>query len=144
MKKCPKCQQEKLLTEFYKNKGKSDGLQAYCKKCWESYQCSTFHMRYDRWKANAKHRGIEFTVTEPELEMTPKICYYTGVDLTIKSKEVNTISLDRLDNSKGYIPGNVVFCCEHINVMKSNLTHDQFVLLCQMVVNHKNSPNITK
>ncbi len=32
-KHCPKCQQVKLRSEFYKNKNAHDGLQGYCKPC---------------------------------------------------------------------------------------------------------------
>lgn len=30
-KKCPRCLQEKLLTEYQKNKASKDGLQFHCK-----------------------------------------------------------------------------------------------------------------
>lgn len=30
---CPQCQENKPVSEFYKNKSKSDGLQSYCKGC---------------------------------------------------------------------------------------------------------------
>jgi hypothetical protein len=33
MKYCSKCSEEKELTEFYKNSGKKDGLDTYCKTC---------------------------------------------------------------------------------------------------------------
>lgn len=36
-KKCAKCGQEKPLTEFYRNKKSSDGLQSYCKNCAKSF-----------------------------------------------------------------------------------------------------------
>lgn len=40
------------------------------------------------------------------------IFYYSGID--------------RVDNSKGYVDGNMVPCCKRCNVMKSNMTIDQF------------------
>ena len=33
MKVCPKCKEEKLLSEFSRNSLKKDGLQVYCKVC---------------------------------------------------------------------------------------------------------------
>ena len=33
IKYCPKCQQYKPLTEFYKNKRRADGLHCYCRTC---------------------------------------------------------------------------------------------------------------
>ena len=32
-KRCTKCKQEKIRTEFYKNKSKKDGLYSQCKSC---------------------------------------------------------------------------------------------------------------
>ncbi len=36
MKKCPKCEKEKELVCFYKNKSRYDGLQAICKVCFSN------------------------------------------------------------------------------------------------------------
>lgn len=36
MKFCPKCQEEKLETEFYKCKSRKDGLYGYCKSCFNA------------------------------------------------------------------------------------------------------------
>jgi hypothetical protein len=33
MKYCPNCRTEKSISEFYKNKGRSDGLTVYCADC---------------------------------------------------------------------------------------------------------------
>lgn len=33
MKTCTKCKKEKEITEFYKHKGKKDGLKSWCKEC---------------------------------------------------------------------------------------------------------------
>lgn len=37
-KKCYSCKQEKLLSEFYKNKSRTDGYQVSCKSCIKDYQ----------------------------------------------------------------------------------------------------------
>lgn len=37
-KVCPKCRQEKLLCEFFRDRTKSQGRAAYCKGCVRSYQ----------------------------------------------------------------------------------------------------------
>lgn len=41
-KKCPKCNEEKLKSEFYTNRASYDGLGSYCKKC----QNEAFKQRY--------------------------------------------------------------------------------------------------
>jgi len=97
---------------------------------------NTFDSRCKHWKHTAKRRNIEWNLTVQDLKSMPKICHYSGRPLTCLSNQYDTISLDRLDSSKGYIKGNVVFCCGFINVMKSNLTYDQFIFACKMIVNH--------
>lgn len=38
MKRCKKCEQTKTKTEFYKNKGKKDGIDSVCKSCRQEYR----------------------------------------------------------------------------------------------------------
>ena len=52
-------------------------------------------------------------------------CYYTGIDLKIGSKLTNP-TLDRLDSNKGYINENVVICTEIVNIMKNDLSMEEF------------------
>jgi len=37
LKRCSRCKQWKLLSEFYKDKRAKDGLQSRCKQCWTIY-----------------------------------------------------------------------------------------------------------
>lgn len=107
---------------------------------------TTLKGRYRSWKFNAKkgNRNYEFSVSLEYLESLPKICYYTGVELTLEAKKPNTISLDRIDNTKGYIEGNVVFCCADINHMKTDLTEERFYELCKAITNHKEEKSHAK
>ena len=49
-------------------------------------------------------------------------CYYTGLKLSTEKgkKSHDTMSLDRIDSSIGYMKDNVVFCINAINMMKSH------------------------
>ena len=38
MKTCSKCNKTKPVTDYYRNKNNSDGLQYYCKSCMKAYQ----------------------------------------------------------------------------------------------------------
>jgi len=50
----------------------------------------------------------------------------------------NTLSLDRLDPSKGYIQGNLVWCSYLVNTMKQNMTEaDFYSLLSKILEKHK-------
>jgi hypothetical protein len=59
-------------------------------------------------------------------------CFYTGVPLKscYNSKHLSrhplAISVDRIDNNKGYILGNFVFTLRGINLMRSNTPIEEF------------------
>ena len=68
-----------------------------------------------RCKMGAKHRGLEWTLTDEDtVEMMTSPCVYCGVLL-----EINGI--DRMDNTKGYVPDNCVPCCKTCNLMPDDL-----------------------
>lgn len=51
-------------------------------------------------------------------------------------KEDNDLSLDRIDSSLGYIPGNVQWVCKQINISKHILSTKEFIGMCRKVVNY--------
>jgi len=55
-------------------------------------------------------------------------CYYTGIKLEDVRDSWHPFrpSIDRLDSSKGYIPGNVVICALCINLMKNQQPAEDF------------------
>lgn len=67
-------------------------------------------------------------------------CYYTGlpIDLTAESKNhnrphANMGSVDKKNPTDGYIEGNIVWTIWNTNRIKNNLTHDEFILMCNLV-----------
>lgn len=80
---------------------------------------------------NAKDRGIEFGLTFQSMKnlMKAKRCYYTGIVLTTPEgvqpdqtgNKASDRTIDRIDGSKGYVPGNVVACCNAANNIKAQL-----------------------
>ena len=81
---------------------------------------------------DAKRRGIEFGLTFQSMKnlMKAKRCYYTGIVLTepaglqddqLAGRHASDRTIDRIDGSKGYVPGNVVACCNAANNIKAQL-----------------------
>lgn len=65
-------------------------------------------------------------------------CVYTKLPLLATANQFNTVSLDRIDSSKGYVEGNVQLICSAVNKMKQDYTEDLFVLLsCLVTQNNK-------
>ncbi|NDD83557.1 hypothetical protein EBZ38_04645 [bacterium] len=75
-------------------------------------------------------------------EKQGKKCAVTGVPIffpqTRKTANKSTASLDRIDNTKGYIEGNVQWVHKKINQIKMDLTIEDFFELCKSVVNYNN------
>lgn len=98
------------------------------------------------WKriiSNATRRNLDFLIT-PEyleeilLEQNYK-CYLTGETLTFPKSVTDythNASLDRVDNSKGYIKGNVMWCTIAVNLMKSDTSLDFFIELCNDITKY--------
>lgn len=80
--------------------------------------------RFIRKADSSRDRNIPFVLsfTEYKRLLNTRKCYYTGVELVFKEGDPNNFTLDRIDSSKGYMPGNVVACCLSINQKKKDLT----------------------
>lgn len=65
-------------------------------------------------------------------------CKLTGLPLTLtgEGKGRGTASLDRIDNTRGYVEGNVQWLHKDINIMKHTHTTARFLELCRLVVRH--------
>lgn len=82
-------------------------------------------MKYVQTKISAANRGIVFTLTLAQMTrlLKRKKCHYTG----ILFNEIHSLSLDRVDNTLGYVQGNVVPCSKVVNRLKEHLTENKVV-----------------
>jgi hypothetical protein len=63
-------------------------------------------------------------------------CAYSNRPMTPRSNRANTISLERIDSTKGYTRDNVVLVCDAVNRAKLDLTLPEFVAMCRDVAAH--------
>lgn len=80
----------------------------------------------------------EFTLSFAEYKrvVTAKYCRYTGILLTTHKEgkqESSDITIDRIDNSKGYIKGNVAACCYEYNQLKAIMENPQKLMTFELV-----------
>jgi hypothetical protein len=82
----------------------------------------TVHM-LARVKRRAKERGLAFDLTA-ECIIIPAVCPVLGIPLTIGkgSASDNSPELDRIDNRKGYVKGNVIVVSRRANRIKNDAT----------------------
>lgn len=88
----------------------------------ERAQMDAFH----RKRQNTKHTGKEFSVTPADI-VRPTHCPVLGVELDWFSDYTveNSPSFDRVDSTKGYVPGNVVIISWRANRIKNNGTSEE-------------------
>lgn len=87
-------------------------------------------------KKSAQDRGLPYDMTFADTKklLTAKYCYFTKVELTNEPNKPNSRSFDRIDNSTGYLTGNVVPCTVAFNQRKGNITVTDIELLYKLFV----------
>jgi len=84
-------------------------------------------------KFMSKRRGLEFNLTYQDLEI-PEYCPYLGIKLTYMhesgGQDPSHASIDRIDNNKGYIKGNIIVVSRMANAMKNCASLDQLETFC--------------
>jgi len=99
-----------------------------CRKRWLNSHRDQLLLTYARTSACLK--GLEINITVEDI-VIPGKCPVLGIPLffTTGRRTDNTPTLDRIDNSKGYIKGNVVVVSWRVNNIKRDATIDE---LCSM------------
>tara|TARA_R100001377_G_C3188769_1_gene109670 strand:+ start:1221 stop:1577 length:357 start_codon:yes stop_codon:yes gene_type:complete len=70
-------------------------------------------------------REFLLTIAQIKQLFRRKTCAYTGVKFVDEENHPLQRTFDRVDSSKGYIPGNVVACTQRINCLKGNATLEE-------------------
>lgn len=101
---------------------------------------------YSHLKSSAKSRGIEFSITKTDLYdlSFPLTCPILGIKLAWNRGKScdNSYSIDRIDSTMGYIPGNLVVISNRANILKRDATLKELQLLAEYYTNLYESNNI--
>ena len=85
-------------------------------------------------KQRAKRDGLECTITLADIIMPPA-CPLLGIPLAYGQRRGGAVNgsptLDRIDNSKGYVPGNVWVISYRANKIKNDATLEELFLLAR-------------
>lgn len=102
--------------------------------------------------ANAKKRGLEFSLTKDDLlnqyNLQQGLCYYTGAPMKLVSTttkltnqaDLDVVSVDRIDNDKGYLKDNIVLCCNGINKLKGSASVNDLKGILNYIISKYNEP----
>lgn len=165
---CPVCNKLRPYWEFDVSKKSSTGRRWCCSECYKNkpdISDNHFRKRYDTefkarinsqkrasrirnfrramWRAaknRAEHNGIPFLITPEDIHI-PEQCpllekpFIYGTEGNYKY----TPSLDRINNSLGYVPGNIWVISMLANTMKNDATIEELVKFCTNMLRY--SPN---
>jgi hypothetical protein len=95
--------------------------------------------------ANLRNIPVEVTIEDiwEVYSQQNKKCALSNLDISFgrennleKYTENCTASLDRIDNTKGYIKNNIQWVHKDINMIKKHYEQDYFLYLCKLIVNN--------
>ena len=139
LRQCNICGEHKPQTDFYKiappKRAKKDilGIRriSRCRHCEIGKYLNRDQAQKMLYAARARavKAGIECTITKDDI-IIPDVCPVLGIPLfarvgagrSNRDQVEHSPSLDRIDNSKGYVPGNVCVISMRANMIKNNAT----------------------
>jgi hypothetical protein len=98
-------------------------------------RAKTAYGMWRRLKDSAGGRGLEFNISIDDI-LIPVVCPLLGITLEFNGSRYNTPSLDRIDNTKGYIKGNVWVISDLANRMKQNASIEDLRTFAKNVLIH--------
>ena len=148
IKKCNSCKVLKDISEFWKCNGTSDGRQYDCIACMKAHwkeRVTNNEAKRAQYRENNKQRddrniadylyrmakkraalkGLEFSITVDHIkEVLVELCPIRQVKMFRNRGKLthDSFSLDRVDSSKGYVPGNIRVISWLANNAKLNLS----------------------
>ena len=101
----------------------------------KEYGESSLNQLFYNYKKSARERKYEFFISFDEFKkIISSDCYYCGRPPSLKiptAKGTNGAlmynGVDRIDNLKGYIVGNIRPCCKQCNIAKAGYTETEFL-----------------
>ena len=87
-------------------------------------------------QGRAKRKKLKFSITEDYLKSiypSDGLCPVFGVKMEALGDRLNSASLDRIDNDKGYEEGNVRWICMRANRVKGTATDEEILALADYI-----------
>jgi len=137
-KVCKECNQSLNLNKFslIEKWNVNSDTRDICKKCSKilkqknirnrDWKFDTKNILYSNAKQRAKKSNIEFTLTKEDIDI-PDTCPVFGFPLKRENKEtwMCAPSIDRIDNTRGYVKDNIIIVSRRANILKKDATIDE-------------------
>lgn len=154
---CYHCKTYKPLEEFYPNSSNIKNRNYYssnCKVC-ESKRHKEYREKYISENPEIFFRDLatgcrgrayrsnsfNCSITKEDLmelyEKQNHKCALSGIEMTTikqQGKNPNNASVDRIDPGKDYSKDNIRLVCNHVNMMRSNLSDNELIKYCKAII----------
>jgi hypothetical protein len=131
IKTCAICGITKPLSEFTPSERYVGGVLHKCKKCscqstLKSKQNNIKRYLLRALKTRAAKKGLDFNLTESDIDI-PETCPILGmkIQFNVGANKPNSVSVDRIDNSLGYVKGNILITSRRANCLKNDASIDE-------------------
>lgn len=139
-RRCFMCKIEKPFNKFKRDKSRPDGLGYLCYSCGRAKSRTDYVNRLKsyilkRAEKSAKSRNLDFNLTLEDI-VIPENCPLLEIPLNydhINGRNGNSPSIDRIDNSLGYIKGNIWIISSKANTMKGNASFPELHIFSKNV-----------
>jgi ribosomal protein L40E len=135
---CEECNQSLNLNKFslIEKWNINSGTKNICKKCSaklneknrrnRDWKFDAKKVLYDNAKQRAKKSNIEFALTREDIDI-PDTCPVFGFSLKREDREtwMCAPSIDRIDNTRGYVKDNIIIVSRRANILKKDATIDE-------------------
>ncbi len=151
-KHCPHCNRTLSIDRFYKRtgpvaeqEGRAGQPYGYCKHCNKKRMTGTpykyFSGTMHRIRRRSEYKNLEHDVDKDYLvelyNQQKGRCAITNVPLKLERGEGDVwenCSVDRIDNSIGYMQGNIRLVCRAVNMMRSNMGDELLYYWCRKIL----------
>jgi len=142
-RECPSCGSE--VNHLRRNYCVNASLQNQpCKKCSNTNNNpagmvgSVRVAWYNSFKKSGMTRGYNWDITVEDIDALYQeqdgLCAYSGLPISWSVEGWDhSASIDRVDNDKGYLVGNIQLVHKKINMMRGSLSDEEFKELCTLI-----------
>lgn len=117
-----------------------------CKNCSNYKGYKDISLSYwNNFKRSCLKRGYQFNITMQQVwnmyEKQNKQCKLSGVTIQFcrsfrKNQKHHSVSIDRIDNNKGYTIDNIQLIHKKINIMRHVMSISEFIKWCELIYKH--------
>lgn len=105
--------------------------------CRRTKKCSRIYVALRHAQIRAKERGLEFKLTAADIWPMPDRCPVLDILFSTEAKVKvadDSPTIDRIDNTRGYVADNVWWICFRANKMKSNASPVELLKFAEWVM----------